>query len=116
MAKEAVKEAQHNIAQDVAGLRASEGANAIKNDLKTLKEDAEVMIRDTKTLSRDLTAEGKRQMEQAEEKAKEKLLAAKEKGKDNLESLLHYVQNNPGQSITMAFIGGIVASMIMSRR
>jgi ElaB/YqjD/DUF883 family membrane-anchored ribosome-binding protein len=116
MAKEAIKEAQHNIAQDVADMRASEGSNAIKNDLKTLKEDAEGMVRDTKTLSRDLSAEGKRQMEQAEEKAKEALQAAKVKGKDNLAHMLQYVQTNPGQSIAMAFIGGVVASMILGRR
>ena len=108
MAKEMMKDTTNSIRKaDVSVLR---------EDLKTLKDDAQVVLDDAKVLGRDLKTEGRKQLSVAEERAREALEGAKEKGRDQFEAMTSFVQNNPGQSVAIAFVGGIIASMLLGGR
>ena len=111
-----MKETNNNvISKDIANLKKSM-PSPIREDLETLKEDARVLKEDAKVLGQDLKEEGYKQLSRAEVKAKEALEEAKAKGKDSYAEIAAFVQNNPGQSIAIAFVGGIVASLLLGRR
>ncbi|MFA5593530.1 MAG: hypothetical protein WC989_09495 [Micavibrio sp.] len=116
MAKEMVKDAANTLSREIDGAKSRANTNIIKEDLQVLKEDAEVVLQDAKVLGRDLKHEGKKQLAHAEARAKEALDGAKERSRDQFELIAEYVRNNPGQSIAMAFVGGVVASMLVGRR
>jgi ElaB/YqjD/DUF883 family membrane-anchored ribosome-binding protein len=108
MAKEMMKDTANSVRKaDVS---------VIREDLNTLKEDACVVLDDAKVLGRDLKSEGRKQLSVAEERAKEAFEQAKEKGRDQFEVMAQFVQNNPGQSVAIAFVGGIIASMLLGGR
>ncbi len=107
--KEMMKDTANSITRKTA-------VSPIREDLETLKEDALVLQKDAKILGRDLKEEGYKQLSRAEVKAKEALEEAKVKGKDTYSELTTFVQNNPGQSVAIAFVGGIIASMLLGRR
>jgi len=111
-----MKETSNSVSREVASIKSRVGANVIKEDLQTLREDAEVVLEDAKVLGRDLKAEGKKQLSAAEIRAKEALEEAKERSKDQYAHIASYVRENPGQSVAIAFFGGIVASMLFGRR
>ena len=97
-------------------VKAKADVSVIREDLKTLRDDGQVLIDDAKVLGRDLKTEGRKQLSAAEERAKEALEQAKEKGRDQFEVVAQFVQSNPGQSLAIAFVGGIIASMLLGRR
>lgn len=113
MAKEMMKDINGGNA-----IKSAKGADVsvLREDLKILKDDAQVMLDDAKVLSRDLKSEGRKQLSVAEERAREALEEAKVKGRDQMEAMTKFVQNNPGQSIAIAFVGGIIASMLLGGR
>lgn len=113
MAKEMMKDINgSNAAKSAKGADVS----VLRDDLKALKDDAQVVLDDAKMLGRDLRTEGRKQLSVAEERAKEALEDAKVKGRDQMEVMAKFVQNNPGQSIAIAFVGGIIASMLLGGR
>lgn len=99
------KETMHNASKEVANMKATNDISAIREDLGALKEGASNLIRHSKE-------SGKEQISLAEEKAKKIFKNAKETGRDYFSEVEDYVQNNPGQSLAAAFIGGILASML----
>lgn len=113
MAKEMMKDINGGNA-----LKSAKGADVsiLREDLQTLKDDAQVVLDDAKVLGRNLKTEGRKQLSVAEERAKEALDEAKLKGRDQIEAMTKFVQNNPGQSIAIAFVGGIIASMLLGGR
>ena len=111
MAKEMMKDVNNGIVKSK-----NADFSVIKEDLNTLREDAEVVLEDAKVLGRDLKNEGRKQLSAAEVRAKEALEQAKEKGRDQYEVVSAFVQSNPGQSLAIAFVGGIIASMLLGRR
>lgn len=110
MAKEMMKDMNNGIVKTKADV------SVLREDLNTLKSDAQVMIDDAKVLGRDLKVEGRKQLSVAEERAREAMEQAKEKGRDQYEVMTQFVQSNPGQSLAIAFVGGIIASMLLGRR
>ncbi len=112
MAKEMMKDVNNGLTKAAK----SADLSVIKEDFETLKQDAEVVYEDAKVLGRDLKKEGRKQLSAAEEHAREALEQAKVKGRDQYEQLSAFVQNNPGQSLAIAFVGGIIASMLLSGR
>jgi ElaB/YqjD/DUF883 family membrane-anchored ribosome-binding protein len=110
MAKEMMKDMNNGI------VKAKADVSVLREDLDTLKQDARVVLDDAKVLGRDLKVEGRKQLSAAEERAKEALEQAKEKGRDQFEILASFVQSNPGQSIAIAFVGGIIASLLLGGR
>ena len=113
MSKEMIKEAGAAISKEVANAKSKADVSLIREDLNTLKEDARVMKQDAATLGRHLKEEGREQLTYAEQRAKEALEQAKEKGKDQFVELSRLVQNNPVQSIAIAFVGFIISSMLL---
>ncbi len=109
MAKEMMKDTANSV-------KRAADVSVIREDLNTLKQDAQVVLDDAKVLGRDLKVEGRKQLSVAEERAKEALEQAKEKGRDQMEVMSAFVQNNPGQSLAIAFVGGIIASMLLGGR
>ena len=107
--KEVMKDTANNVKKAAA-------VSPIREDLENLKEDARVLQRDAQILGRDLKEEGYKQLSKAEEKAKEALEEAKVKGRDTFAEMTTFVQNNPGQSVAIAFVGGIIASMLLGGR
>ena len=116
MAQEMMKDAKNAVAKEVASIKAKADLSPIREDLETIREDVRVLGADAKTLGRDLKAEGRKQMDYASEKAREAAQVAKERGRDQLADALSFVQNNPGQSIAIAFVGGMIASMLFGSR
>lgn len=112
MAKEMMKDVNSSTGM----VKAKADVSVLREDLNTLKSDAQVMIDDAKVLGRDLKVEGRKQLSAAEERAKEALEQAKEKGRDQFEVMSQFVQSNPGQSLAIAFVGGIIASMLLGGR
>lgn len=88
----------------------------IREDLETLKDDMRTLREDAAVLSRDLQVEGKKQYDMAGERAKEALGQAKVQGKQQYAELMSFVRTNPGQSVTIAFVGGMLASLLLGRR
>ncbi len=115
MAKEMIQEASNALSKEVANMKKSD-ISPIREDLETLRDDAMTLRDDAKVLGRDLKTEGKRQLNRAEEKAKEAMEVARERGQDQFAEMARFVQSNPGQSLAIAFVGGIIASMILGGR
>lgn len=116
MAKEMMKDAASTISKEVSSLKNKSDMGAIQQDLQAIKEDARVLRDDAVVLGRDLKEEGKKRLSEAEVRAQEALEEAREKGREQLAYIVNYVQKNPAQSLALAFVGGVVASMLFSRR
>ena len=116
MAQEMMKEAKSAANSTGAAIKAKVEASPIREDLETIREDMRVLSADAKVLGRDLKVEGRKQFTRAEEKAKEAVDVARERGRDSMADALTFVQNNPGQSIAIAFVGGMIASLLLGRR
>ncbi len=116
MAKEMMGKAENAVSREVTSLKSRAGANAIREDIQALRNDADMLMEDAKTLGRDLHAEGKVYLTEAEKRAREKLEAAKEHGRDKYDAMTDYIRGNPGQSVALAFVGGVIASMLLGRR
>lgn len=101
MSKETIRSAT----KEVANLKATNDVSAIREDLQALKEDASNLVRHTKESAQEHLA-------YAEEKSKRVLKDVKATGKDYFADVENYVQQNPGQSLAAAFVGGILASML----
>jgi ElaB/YqjD/DUF883 family membrane-anchored ribosome-binding protein len=111
MSKEMMKNVNNNVVD-----KPKPDVNLLREDLQTLKEDAKVVLKDAKTLGRDVKTEGRKQLSIAEERAREALEEAKDKGREQYAEIARFIQNNPGQSIAIAFVGGIIVNMLLSRR
>jgi ElaB/YqjD/DUF883 family membrane-anchored ribosome-binding protein len=96
-------------AKEVSKIKANGDVGNIREDLQNLKEDAASLLRHSKET-------GKEQFVQVEEKAKKIYKEAKETGRDYFSEVESYVQKNPGQSLAVAFIGGVLASMLFKHR
>ena len=116
MVQEYMKDAKNAVSKEVSNLKTKAELSPIREDLETIREDVRVLGADAKTLARDVKVEGRKQLNQASEKAREAAEYAKERGKDQLAEALSFVQNNPGQSIAIAFVGGMIASMLFGSR
>ncbi|PZQ44730.1 MAG: hypothetical protein DI551_09500 [Micavibrio aeruginosavorus] len=106
----------NSISKEVANMKSKADISPIREDLETLKEDAKVLRDDARTLGRDLKTEGRKQLSRAEEIAMEKLEIARERGRDGIAELGNFVQANPVQSLAVAFVGGMLASLFFGRR
>lgn len=116
MAQEMMKDAKNAVAKDMAAVKAKADLSPIREDIDTIREDIRVLSADAKALGRDLKVEGRKQIDEAGVKAREAVEVAKERGRDHLAETLTFVQNNPGQSIAIAFVGGMIASLLLGRR
>ena len=96
-------------AKEVANLKTNGDFSNIREDLSALKDDATNLLRHSKE-------SGKEQIAIAEEKAKKLYKDAKSTSRDYFAEVETYVQQNPGQSLAAAFIGGILASMLFKGR
>ena len=112
MAKEVLKEAGNA----VSSMKSKLDSSQVREDYETLKDDARIVVEDARVLGQSLKAEGHKQWEVAEEKAKQGLHSAKEVGHEKLKALESYVGQNPGQALAIAFIGGVLASLIFGSR
>lgn len=115
MAKE-MNKIENSISKEIINMKKASEVSPIREDLETLKEDARVLRDDAVVLGRDLKEEGKKQFSRAEEKARQAVEDAREKGKDQYAALASFVQENPGQSLAIAFAGGILASLLLRGR
>lgn len=104
------------ISKEVSNLKAKAEVSPIREDLETIREDMRVLSTDAKTLGRDLKDEGRKQYDEAKVKARETVDVARERGRDQLAEMLSFVSNNPGQSVAFAFVGGMIASLLLGRR
>lgn len=116
MAQEMIKDAKNAVAKEVSGIKSRIENSPIREDMDVLREDVKILAADAKTLGRDLKVEGRKQMEYAGDRAKDALESAREQGKDQLADVMAFVRNNPGQSVAIAFVGGMIASLLMGRR
>lgn len=98
-----------NVSKEIANSKIQNDAGNIREDLQALKDDAASLLRHSKET-------GKEQLQQAEQKAKKIYKNAKETGRDYFAEVEGYVQENPGQSLAVAFIGGVIASMLFKAR
>lgn len=116
MPQEMIKDAKNAVNKEVSNAKVRLADSPISDDIDAIREDVRVLAADAKVLGRDLKSEGRKQMEYAGERAKEALETAREQGKDQLADALAFVRNNPGQSVAIAFVGGMVASLLLGRR
>jgi ElaB/YqjD/DUF883 family membrane-anchored ribosome-binding protein len=116
MAQEMMKDAKNVVAKEVSALKAKAEASPIREDLETIREDVRVLSADAKTLGHDIKIEGRKHLNEAGERARDAMATAKERGRDHLSEALTFVQNNPGQSIAFAFVGGMIVSLLLGRR
>lgn len=120
MAKEIVKDATNSNAKDVAMMKHKADFNPIREDLATLQSDAREAARtlsdDARVLAKDVKVESRKYYEQGKEQLSESLDYAKERGRSQYAELISVVRENPGQSLAIAFVGGMLASMIFGRK
>lgn len=125
MAKEIMKDVNAG-AKDMAAA-VKRDVSPIREDLETLKADARVLRDDARNLASHVKEEGSRQYARAEERARdmvedykergrEMMDEAKVRGRDGYAELASFVSNNPGQSLAIAFVGGMIASMLFGNR
>lgn len=100
----------------VSNTASKEVTNMKQSDISPIREDLETLKNDAKVLGHDLKIEGKKQLSRAEERAMEALEEARERGRDQFAEIARFVQSNPGQSLAIAFVGGIIASMVLGGR
>lgn len=100
----------------VSNTASKEVTNMKQSDISPIREDLETLKNDAKVLGHDLKIEGKKQLSRAEERAMEALEEARERGRDQFADITRFVQSNPGQSLAIAFVGGIIASMVLGGR
>lgn len=116
MAKEMMKDVNSSVSKEIANMKSKADISPIREDLETLKDDARTLRDDARVLAKDVKEEGRRYYAKGEEKFKEGVESAREHGKDTLSELTAFVQNNPGQSIAVAFAAGMFASLLLGRR
>ena len=117
MAKEMMKPNDNTASiKEIDTMKTKVDVNAIRDDLELLRDDAKSAREHAYLLAKDVKAEGRRQLTKAEERAIEAYENARERGQGQYEELTSYIQENPGQSLAIAFVGGILASMLLRRR
>jgi ElaB/YqjD/DUF883 family membrane-anchored ribosome-binding protein len=120
MAKEMMKDANNAISKEVATMKAKADISPIREDLATLQQDAReaarVLSDDARVLAKDVKIEGQKYYAKGKEELYEGLETAKERGRDQYAEIMSFVKSNPGQSLAVAFVGGMLASMIFGRR
>lgn len=110
------QEIKNAVANTAAAIKSKADISPIRDDIETIREDVRVLGADAKVLGRDLKEEGRKQYDRAEEKAREAMDVARERGRDTLADAMNFVQNNPGQSVAFAFVGGMIASLLLGRK
>lgn len=116
MAKEIVKDATNSNTM----MKSKADISPIREDLATLQSDAREAARtlsdDARVLAKDVKVEGRKYYEQGKEQLSEGLDYAKERSRNQYAELISVVRENPGQSLAIAFVGGMLASMIFGRK
>lgn len=85
-------------------------------ELEGIKRDAESLKNGARDLASHALKDGKEAICDAGAKAKEQLEVARERGGLELEKAESFVRANPRQSLAYAFVGGIVASLLLLRK
>lgn len=120
MAKEVMKDAMNSNAKEVSMIKSKGDFNPIREDLATLQNDAREAARtlsdDARVLAKDMKTEGRKYYEQGKEQLSGSMEYAKERGRNQYAELISMVRENPGQSLAVAFVGGMLASMLFSRK
>lgn len=106
------KETVRTINKEVANAKVQNDLSNIREDLVTMKEH---LKEDTSNLIRHSKEAGKEHVAIAEEKAKKAIDATREASREYYSEVETYVRKNPGQSIAIAFAGGILASLLLKR-
>ncbi len=112
MSKEILREAKN----EITSLKKKAEVSPIREDLETIREDMRVLRDDTATLGQNLKVEGKKHLSAAGEQARQHMDTAKDKGQEYYGEMVSFVRNNPGQSVAFAFVGGMIASLLLGRR
>lgn len=116
MAKEMMKDVNNSVSKEIENMKKAADVSPIRDDIETLKDDARALRDDAHVLAKDVKEEGKKYYAKGEQRVKEGIETAKERGQDSLSEITAFVQNNPGQSIAVAFAAGMFASLLFSRR
>lgn len=112
MSKEILRDAKN----EITSLKKKAGVSPIREDLDTIRDDVRVLREDATALGQDLKSEGKKQLNAAGEQARQHLDTAKDKGQAYYGEMVSFVRSNPGQSVAFAFVGGMIASLLLGRR
>lgn len=94
-----------------ASLRDSE-----RQEIENIKADVNSIKSNVVGLAHDLAESGLKQVDELEEKAKVAYTKMRAQGERKFHDLEKLVQEKPGQSLAIAFVGGIIASYLLGRR
>lgn len=85
-------------------------------ELQHIREDISSLKSNVVALTRHLKKSGEHQLTNLEQRAEDKLKDVRENAYESVRKLEGHVRERPGQSVTMAFCAGILASYLMGRR
>lgn len=94
--------------------------NGLGKDVETLKDDILKLREDLSGIAQSLLEKGKSETEAAKEKLSEGLQdefqAAREMGKEKVESIEDHIREKPLQSLLIAFVIGLFLGKLFDRR
>lgn len=85
-------------------------------EIQHIREDINSLKSNVVALTRHLRENGESQLIGLEQRAEDRLRNVQTRYKDSVEQFENRVRERPGQSVTMAFCAGILASYLIGRR
>jgi ElaB/YqjD/DUF883 family membrane-anchored ribosome-binding protein len=93
-----------------------ETPNALRNDARTLAEDARALLEATAEITDEKVAEARQRLNDALESGKSVVAGLQQKASQTAQAADQAIRNNPYQSITIAFGIGALLGYLVSRR
>jgi ElaB/YqjD/DUF883 family membrane-anchored ribosome-binding protein len=93
-----------------------ETPNALRNDARTLADDARALLEATSEITDEKVAEARQRLTDALESGRQTFSRIQEKASQGAQMADQAIRNNPYQSIAIAFGVGALLGFLVSRR
>ncbi len=86
------------------------------SSIDNIKEDIYTLKADVIELGRTVKSEGMKKIEEATIELQDKIDSLKTEGRDEIDKVQSYINNNPNNAVGIAFAAGALVALLLSRR
>ncbi len=86
------------------------------SSIDNIKEDIYTLKADVIELGRTVKSEGMKKIEEATIELQDKIDSLKTEGRDEIDKVQSYINNNPNNAVGIAFATGALVALLLSRR
>lgn len=86
------------------------------SSIDNIKEDIYTLKADVIELGRTVKSEGMKKIEEATIELQDKIDSLKTEGRDEIDKVQTYINNNPNNAVGIAFAAGALVALLLSRR